>query len=61
MPPGVQVTMQAASDAVALAWAMQRRTQYLAGTGAASALSEGFRPLLAIAWAYIAMMHVLVP
>lgn len=61
MPPDIQVTMQAAGDAVALAWAMQRRTRYLAGTGASAALSEGFRPLLAITWAYIAMMHVLVP
>lgn len=61
MPPDVQVTMQAASDAVALAWAMQRHSNYLAGTGTSAALSEGLRPLLAVAWAYIAMMHVLVP
>ena len=56
-----EVTMQAAADTVALAWAMTRRTGYLRGTGTQTALAEVFRPLLALTWAYLAMMRVLVP
>ena len=61
IPAETELAMQTASDVVAIAWAIQRRTQYLAGTGAAAALAEGFRPLLALTWAYLAMMRALIP
>lgn len=53
--------MQAAADTVALAWVCSRYTGYLNGTGTAPALAEVFRPMLALTWAYLAMMRVLVP
>ena len=61
MPPTQSVTMQAAADTIALAWVYSRYTGYLAGTGTAPALAEVFRPMLALTWAYLAMMRVLVP
>ena len=56
IPAETELAMQTASDVVAIAWAIQRRTQYLA-----AALAEGFRPLLALTWAYLAMMRALIP
>ena len=56
-----EVTMQAAADTIALAWVMGRYTGYLNGTGTTAALAEVFRPMLALTWAYLAMMRVLVP
>lgn len=56
-----EVTMQAAADTTALAWAMTRHTGYLNGTGTHTALTEIFAPMLALTWAYLAMMRVLVP
>ena len=46
---------------IALAWAMTRYTRYLQGTGTASALNDVFGPLLALTWAYLAMMRILIP
>ena len=53
--------MQAAADTIALAWVYSRYTGYLNGTGTQAALAEVFRPMLALTWAYLAMMRVLVP
>lgn len=61
MPPTQSVTMQAAADTIALAWVMGRYTGYLNGTGTTAALAEVFAPMLALTWAYLAMMQVLVP
>ena len=61
IPAETELLMQAASDTAVLAWAMSRRTRYLAGTGASGALSAAFSPLLALSWAYLAMMRVLIP
>jgi hypothetical protein len=59
--PGTEFTMQAASEVAAIAWAMQRRARYLASPGASSVLSDVFSPVLVMAWAYVALMRVLVP
>lgn len=53
--------MQAAADTVALAWVYSGYTGYLNGTGTTAALAEVFAPMLALTWAYLAMMQVLVP
>lgn len=61
IPAETEHTMAVAADTIALAWAATRYTNYLHGTGTQAALTEGFAPLLALTWAYLAMMRVLVP
>ena len=53
--------MAVAADTTALAWAMTRCTNYLHGTGTQTALAEVFAPLMALTWAYLAMIRVLIP
>jgi hypothetical protein len=59
--PGTEFTMQAASEVAALAWAISRRTPYFAGPEASRVLSDVFGPVLVVAWAYLALMRVLIP
>jgi hypothetical protein len=61
IPAETELAMAAAADTIALAWAIARRTNYLHGTATAIALAEGFAPLMALTWAYLAMMRVLIP
>lgn len=61
IPAQTEDTMRIASDTIAYAWAMTRRTTYLHGTGTATVLAEGFAPLMALTWAYLAMIRVLIP
>ena len=56
-----EVTMQAAAGTAALAWICSRCTGYLRGTGTQTALAAVFAPMLALTWAYLAMMRVLIP
>jgi hypothetical protein len=59
--PETELTMQVASTVAALAWAIQRRTRHLAGSETSCVLSDVFGPVLVVAWAYLALMRVLVP
>ena len=61
MTPESELTLAAAADLTAIAWALQRHARYLQGPSADSALAEVFAPVLALAWAYMALMRVLVP
>lgn len=61
MPVETEHTMAVAADTVALAWAMTRRTRHLQGPEPAAVLGEVFAPLLALTWAYLALMRVLIP
>ena len=61
IPADTELTLAAASDITAIAWAMSIRTRYLAGTAAQTVLTETFAPLLTLTWAYLAMMRILIP
>ena len=61
IPAETELTLAVAADTIALAWAAARYTNYLHGTGTTAALAEGFAPLMALTWAYLAMMRVLIP
>ena len=61
IPAETELTLGAAADITAIAWAMSIRTRYLAGTGAATALGDVFRPVLALTWAHLALQRILIP
>jgi hypothetical protein len=62
MTPDAELTLAAATDITALAWALQRRVNYLAGPQPASALAAVFGPVLTLAWVYMALWRrVLAP
>jgi hypothetical protein len=61
IPAETELTLGAAADITAIAWAMSIRTRYLAGTGAATALTQAFAPMLALTWAHQALMRILIP
>jgi hypothetical protein len=60
IPAETELTLTASAWALAFAWAVARRTRYLQPE-AATALAAVFTPLLALAWAYMALMRILVP
>ena len=61
IPAETELTLGAAADITAIAWAMSIRTRYVAGTAAQTILTETFAPLLTLTWAYLALMRVLIP
>jgi hypothetical protein len=65
IPAETELTLGAAADITAIAWAISIRTRYLAGTGAgtgaATALTQAFAPMLALTWAHQALMRILIP
>jgi thiaminase len=61
IPAETELTLAVAADTIALAWAATRYTNYLHGTGTQAALTDVFGPMLALTWAYLAMMRVLIP
>jgi hypothetical protein len=61
IPAETELTLGAAADITAIAWAMSIRSHYLAGAGAATALTEVFAPMLALTWAHLALQRILIP
>jgi hypothetical protein len=60
IPAETELTLGAAADVTAIAWAITRRTRYLAGGGAQTALTEAFAPMLALTWAHLALQRILI-